>query len=223
MDANYAVKENGMSQTTIFKWTCPKCGREEIVMRPVVFDAETNPRGAQDIKDETYFKVRCSACGETGDFLLNMLYADRARGFLVALQPDRSLPLPPVPAGTWKALRVVRDAEDLADKVRALESPYDDRLIAIAEYLLYKKIRAALPAGSAMGMTVFHEGEAGPEILLPMEIAGKGYAMGRDALDGKRLAGLNAQYGAALAADTEGGFRLVDRAWAADFTASLEK
>lgn len=223
MMANSKAKEDSMSQTTIFKWTCPQCGRTELVMRPVVFDAETNPRGAQDIKEETYFKVRCSACGAAGDFLLNMLYADRSRGFLVALQPDRSLPLPPVPAGTWKALRVVRDAEDLADKVRALESSIDDRLIAVAEYLLYRKIRAALPAGSAMGMAVFHEGEAGPEILLPMEIAGRGYAMGRDALDAKRLEELTEAYGAALAADAEAGFRLVDRAWAADFVESLDK
>lgn len=117
----------------------------------------------------------------------------------------------------------MHDGEDLADKVRALESPLDDRLIAVAEYLLYRKIRAALPAGSVMGMTVFHMGEAGPEILLPMEIAGKGYAMGKDVLSDARLAELRGTYGSALAADREAGFREIGRDWAKALVESCEK
>lgn len=212
-----------MSKPTIFKWTCPQCGKEELVMRPVVLDAAADPKSAAAVKDETYFRVRCSHCGTEGDFLMNLLYADRERGFLIALQPDEKLPFPPVPPGSWRALRVVRDAEDLADKVRALESPLDDRLTAVAEYLLYRKIRPALPAGSAMGMTVFHMGDAGPEVLLPMEIAGKGYAMGKDVLTAERLAELNEIYGAALAADEDKGFRVIDRAWAKEFVDRCEK
>ena len=125
-------------------------------MRPSILEADKDRKNAQAIKDETYFRVRCSGCGTEGDFLMNLLYADRERGFLVALQPDVKMAAPPVTAGTWRALRLVRDGEDLADKVRALESPVDDRLIAVAEYLLYRKIRAALPAGSVMGMTKRH-------------------------------------------------------------------
>lgn len=212
-----------MSQPTIFKWTCPECGKEELVMRPAVLDAEADPKSAAAVREETYFRVKCTRCGAEGDFLMNLLYADKGRGFLIALQPDEKLPFPPVPPGTWRALRVVRDAEDLADKVRALESPLDDRLVAVAEYLLYRKVRPALPAGSALGMTVFHVGEAGPEVLLPMEIAGKGYAMGKDALTAERLAELNEAYGAALAADEDRAFRVIDRAWARDFIARCEK
>lgn len=211
-----------MSTPTIFKWTCPQCGKEEMVMRPTVLEADADPKNAQAVKDETYFRVRCSGCGTEGDFLMNLLYADRERGFLVALQPDVKMPAPPV-TGTWRALRLVHDGEDLADKVRALESPLDDRLIAVAEYLLYRKIRAALPAGSAMGMTVFHMGEAGPEILLPMEIAGKGYAMGKDVLSDARLAELRETYGAALAADREAGFREIGRDWAKALVEGCEK
>lgn len=212
-----------MSTPTIFRWTCPQCGKEELVMRPTVLEADADPKNAQAVKDETYFRVRCSGCGTEGDFLMNLLYADRQRGFLVALQPDVKMPAPPVTAGTWRALRLVHDGEDLADKVRALESPLDDRLIAIAEYLLYRKIRAALPAGSVMGMTVFHMGEEGPEILLPMEIAGKGYAMGKDVLSDARLAELRDAYGAALAADQEAGFREIGRDWAKVLVESCEK
>lgn len=211
-----------MSTPTIFRWTCPQCGKEEMVMRPAVLEADADPKNAQAVKDETYFRVRCSGCGTEGDFLMNLLYADRERGFLVALQPDAEMPAPPV-TGTWRALRLVHDGEDLADKVRALESPLDDRLIAVAEYLLYRKIRAALPAGSVMGMTVFHMGEAGPEILLPMEIAGKGYAMGKDVLSDARLAELRGTYGAALAADREAGFREIGRDWAKALVGSCEK
>lgn len=148
-------RKQSMSTPTIFKWKCPYCGKEEMVMRPSILEADKDRKNAQAIKDETYFRVRCSGCGTEGDFLMNLLYADRERGFLVALQPDVKMAAPPVTAGTWRALRLVRDGEDLADKVRALESPVDDRLIAVAEYLLYRKIRAALPAGSVMGMTVF--------------------------------------------------------------------
>lgn len=212
-----------MSTPTIFRWTCPQCGKEELVMRPTVLEADADLKNAQAVKDETYFRVRCSGCGTEGDFLMNLLYADRQRGFLVALQPDVKMPAPPVTAGTWRALRLVHDGEDLADKVRALESPLDDRLIAIAEYLLYRKIRAALPAGSVMGMTVFHMGEEGPEILLPMEIAGKGYAMGKDVLSDARLAELRDAYGAALAADQEAGFREIGRDWAKALVESCEK
>lgn len=211
-----------MSTPTIFRWTCPQCGKEEMVMRPTVLEADADPKSAQAVKDETYFRVRCSGCGTEGDFLMNLLYADRERGFLVALQPDAEMPAPPV-TGTWQALRLVHDGEDLADKVRALESPLDDRLIAVAEYLLYRKIRAALPAGSVMGMTIFHMGEAGPEILLPMEIAGKGYAMGKDVLSDARLAELRGTYGAALAADREAGFREIGRDWAKALVESCEK
>lgn len=191
-------------------------------MRPAVLEADEDPKSAQAVKDETYFRVRCSGCGTEGDFLMNLLYADRERGFLVALQPDAEMPAPPV-TGIWQVLRLVHDGEDLADKVRALESPLDDRLIAVAEYLLYRKIRAALPAGSVMGMTVFHMGEAGPEILLPMEIAGKGYAMGKDVLSDARLAELRGTYGAALAADREAGFREIGRDWAKALVESCEK
>lgn len=212
-----------MDNMTIFKWACPACGREEIVMRPVIFDAAAHPDGARDVREERYFRVKCTACGEEGDFLMNMLYEDRERRFFVALQPDVNLPFPPAPAGHWRALRVVRDAEDLADKVRALESPIDDRLIAIAEYLLYRKIRPALPAGSVLGMTTFHEGEEGPEVLLPMEIAGRGYAMGRDALTAERLEELEGLYGEALAADEDNVFRVIDRAWAEAFVEKAEK
>lgn len=193
-----------------------------MVMCPTVLEADADPKNAQAVKDETYFRVRCSGCGTEGDFLMNLLYADRQRGFLVALQPDAEMSAPPV-TGTWRALRLVHDGEDLADKVRALESPLDDRLIAVAEYLLYRKIRAALPAGSVMGMTVFHMGEAGPEILLPMEIAGKGYAMGKDVLSDARLAELRGTYGAALAADREAGFREIGRDWAKALVESCEK
>lgn len=111
-----------MSTPTIFRWTCPQCGKEEMVMRPAVLEADADPKNAQAVKDETYFRVRCSGCGTEGDFLMNLLYADRERGFLVALQPDAEMPAPPV-TGTWRALRLVHDGEDLADKVRALESP----------------------------------------------------------------------------------------------------
>lgn len=111
-----------MSTPTIFRWTCPQCGKEEMVMRPTVLEADADPKNAQAVKDETYFRVRCSGCGTEGDFLMNLLYADRQRGFLVALQPDVEMPAPPV-TGTWRALRLVHDGENLADKVRALESP----------------------------------------------------------------------------------------------------
>ena len=72
-------------------------------------------------------------------------------------------------------------------------------------------------------MTVFHMGEAGPEILLPMEIAGKGYAMGKDVLSDARLAELRETYGAALAADREAGFREIGRDWAKALVESCEK
>lgn len=216
-------RKQSMSTPTIFKWKCPHCGKEEMVMRPSILEADKDRKNAQAIKDETYFRVRCSGCGTEGDFLMNLLYADRERGFLVALQPDVKMAAPPVTAGSWRALRLVRDGEDLADKVRALESPVDDRLIAVAEYLLYRKIRAALPAGSVMGMTVFHMGEEGPEILLPMEIAGRGYAMGKDALTEARLAELRGIYGAALAADREAGFREIGRDWAKALVEACEK
>ncbi len=222
------VSERGISmrKTTMFQWTCPKCGKKELVLRPIVLDADAMPEAAGDVREDRYFRVRCSACGETQDFLMHMLYADRTRRFLVALQPDEKTPLSPVPAEAlregWR-LRLVRDSEDLADKVRALESAIDDRLIAVAEYLLYRKIRPAMPAGSVMGMTVFHEGDGGPEVLLPMEIAEKGYAMGKDALTAARLAELESAYGKALAEDRETGFREIGRAWAAAFVESQEK
>ena len=200
---------------TIFKWTCPSCKNEEIVTRPSIFEADTNPQGARDVREERFFRVKCTSCGTEGDFLLNMLYVDHARKFLIALQPDPEMPFPPTPPGDWRALRVVRDAEDLADKVRVLESPLDDRLVAVAEYLLYRRIRPAMPAGSVLGMTSFHVGTNGPEVLLPMEIAGKGYAMGRDVLTEERLAELENLFGPALAEDKETRFRVVDRAWAA--------
>ncbi len=179
------------------------------------FDAALHPEEAAQIKDGTYFTIRCARCGETADFLMNMLYRDSARHFMISLEPEGSVPHPPVDAASMAGitLRVVRDSEDLADKVRQLESSIDDRIIAIAEYLLYRKIRPALPAGSVMGMPVFHDGPV-PLISLPMEIKGKGYAMGTDKLTAERIQDLTEIYGAVLAGETERGFRLIDRAYA---------
>ena len=99
-----------MSTPTIFRWTCPQCGKEELVMRPTVLEADADPKNAQAVKDETYFRVRCSGCGTEGDFLMNLLYADRQRGFLVALQPDAKMPAPPVTAGTIWRTRCARSS-----------------------------------------------------------------------------------------------------------------
>lgn len=203
-----------MKQVSAFSWTCPACGRTELVARSMFFDAALHPAEAAQIKEGTYFTIRCPSCGETEEFLMNMLYMDRVRQFMISLEPEENVAHPPVDsamAGT--TLRIVRDSEDLADKVRQMESSIDDRIIEIAEYLLYRKIRPALPAGSVMGMPVFHDGEV-PSISLPMEIKGKGYAMGTDRLTAERIRELTETYGAALAADQESGFRLIDRAYA---------
>lgn len=203
-----------MKQTTAFSWTCPSCGRTELIARPMFFDAALHPAEAAQIKDGTYFTIHCPSCGEEQDFLMNMLYIDQARHFMISLEPEgqsAQAPIAPaVPAGT--RLRIVRDGEDLADKVRQLESAIDDRIIEIAKYLLYRKIRPALPAGSVMGMPVFHDGEI-PTISLPMEIKGKGLAMGTDHLTRERLSELENAFGAFLPAE-EKGFVLIDRAYA---------
>lgn len=205
---------------TLFSLRCPKCGKEEMIARPVILDATIHPEEAEQIKADTYFSARCPGCGDTQDFLMNMLYVDTGKLFVVALQPDEKLPLPLPHNQTVlrsSTLRVVRDSEDLAEKVRQLESGIDDRLITLAEYDLYKKIRSSLPEGSLMGMPVFHKGEDGSKISLPMEIKGKGYAMGTDLLDEKRLAELKETYGKKLTKDHDKGFRVIDRAWAETF------
>lgn len=205
---------------TLFSLRCPKCGKEEMIARPVILDATIHPEEAEQIKADTYFSARCPGCGDTQDFLMNMLYVDTGKLFMVALQPDEKLPLPLPHNQTVlrsSTLRVVRDSEDLAEKVRQLESGIDDRLITLAEYDLYKKIRSSLPEGSLMGMPVFHKGEDGPKISLPMEIKEKGYAMGTDLLDEKRLAELKETYGEKLTKDHDKGFRVIDRAWAETF------
>ncbi len=202
---------------TLFTLHCPKCGKEEIIARPIIFDAASHPEEAKQVKEDTYFTAKCPACGEAQDFVMNMLYVDTARLFMVALQPDPKLPIPEIHNNTVlrsSTLRVVRDSEDLADKVRELESGIDDRLIELAKYELYLKIRPTLPAGSLLGMPVFHVSEDGPKISLPMEIKGKGYAIGTDKLTEERLDELKAKYGEALAAEKTSGFRLVDREWA---------
>lgn len=202
-----------MEKTTIFTLRCAKCGKEEIIARPIIFEADEHPAEAAQIKDETYFTARCTGCGERQAFLMNMLYVDRAHHFMIALQPKEDMPLPrETPEGY--TLRVVRDAEDLADKVRALESGLDDRVIELAKLELYKKIRPALPAGSMMGMPAFHVSEDGPKISLPMTIEGKGYAMGTDKLTPERLAGLRETYAAVLEKNPAKGFCVIDRAWA---------
>jgi len=202
-----------MEKTTIFTLRCAKCGKEEIVARPIIFEADEHPAEAAQIKDETYFTVRCSACGERQAFLMNMLYVSRKQRFMIALQPKEDMPFP-AEAPEGYTLRVVRDAEDLADKLRALESGMDDRVIELAKLELYKKIRPALPAGSVMGMPAFHVSEDGSKISLPMNIEGKGYAMGTDKLTAGRLAELSGIYAAALEAHPMKGFCVIDRAWA---------
>ena len=205
------------SNMTLFTLHCPKCGKEEMVARPIIFDAASHPEEAGQIKEDTYFTAKCPACGETQDFLMNMLYVDTAHLFMVALQPDPKLPIPAIHNQTVlrsSVLRVVRDSEDLADKVRELESGIDDRLIELAKYELYLKIRPTLPAGSLLGMPVFHVSEDGPKISLPMDIKGKGLAMGTDRLTENRVAQLKEKYEKALSADSAQGFRVVDREWA---------
>lgn len=205
-----------MSQVTAFSLTCPSCGKQEFIARPVLFDAALHPAEVQQIKDGTYFTARCPSCDASQDFLMNMLYIDRAHHFMAALQPNPAMPAPAPDAETirtMQALRLVRDAEDLSDKVRQLESAIDDRIIEIAKYLLYVKIRPALPAGSVMGMPVFHDGTV-PLISLPMEIKGKGYAMGTDKLTEDRVSELTRLYGKAIASDHTPGFRLIDRDYA---------
>ncbi len=211
---------------TLFTLHCSKCGKEEMIARPIIFDAASHPEEAGEIKADTYFSAKCPACGDVQDFLMNMLYVDTGKLFMVALQPDEKLPIPMPHNQTVlrsSTLRLVRDSEDLAEKVRQLESGIDDRLITLAEYELYQKIRSALPAGSLMGMPVFHAGEDVPKISLPMDIKGKGYAMGTDTLDGKRLTELKETYGETLAKENNKGFRVIDRAWAEKIHEELGK
>lgn len=210
-----------MNNLTTFTFKCPSCGKEEIIARPIIFDAAEHPAEAKEIAGGTYLTARCTACGETQDFLMNMLYVDRAKGIMVALQPNEALPLPPAAPGM--RLRVVRDAEDLADKIRELASPIDDRLIEIAKYLLYLKVRPALPAGSAIGMPAFHESEDAPTVSLPMDIKDKGYAMATDKLTKERLAELEALYGPALAAEEPSGFAVIDREYAKALVECVKK
>lgn len=197
--------------------TCPACRRTVTQSLPPVLNAALHPAERERILNHSFFTVSCPHCGESWEILYNLLYCDPLRRFMIALQPDTKMPFPSVShmdIPTPEQLRVVHDAEDLAEKIQQMEDPVDDRLIETAKYLFYLKIRNALPPGSLMGMPVFHRGPEGPVISLPMEIKGKGYAMGTDRLTPEKLQELDRLYHPLISAELPGGFREIGRDYA---------
>ena len=209
-----------LNSTSVKFFACPHCKNQFPITIVNILFAETSSNEVQQIKDGTFFTVTCPKCGNTQEVLYNILYQDTLRHFMIALQPDPAMPFPspkdPSILDSFR-LRIVRDAEDLADKISEMESAIDDRLIEIEKYLFYKKIRPSLPAGSIIGFPSFHVGEEGAAISLPLSIQGKGYAMGTDHLTEEKLSELQDSYGDVLAAETDRGFRVIDRKYAIDF------
>ena len=146
---------------------CKRCQATITARRASTINMQRHPVARDQILDGTFHRVTCGACGHVAQLDARMLFSDFPRGQFVDVRPaaevsswsDQSLASTAVFAdGLAQArgfglvgdprVRLVYGLAGLADKLRAWDAGFDDRVIELAKLALVLEVAGGVTPAS---------------------------------------------------------------------------
>ena len=124
------------------KTICPECGKEHDIWIWNSINLEQHPEASDKLRSLEYFRRRCPQCGKQSIVLYPLACYDRRWNVLVQLHAgenrERFFHLDEQMEGGMR-LCTVYHAEDLAEKVLALQNGRDDRIVEMCKFWMLLK------------------------------------------------------------------------------------
>ena len=155
--------------------TCPHCGKESAYEMWTLINTDQHPEMKQAVRDRSAFVFKCPECGEETPLDYGFVYqqpdlrimiqyetdpakADR----LEELLSDISNPTVKNLRGANYLFRLVRTANQLADKLAIFDADFDDRIVEIYKLTLLAALRREHPEyDPADGEMIFFKDDDG--------------------------------------------------------------
>ena len=205
--------------------TCPKCGKP---FQVTVFES-VNTDYAEDIAQQIIsgelFNAKCPSCGFVAKLVYNVLYHDMKHGAMIWLiNPEenyekkvaevRSTILPP-----YNVTRIVRNVDQLREKVACLEKNRDDRVIEILKLFALAQASSSDPAKREFD--AFYTLSPDMEKELIYAYANDGEQL-HSLLDESNYEKVKHEYAEALSSYQGIPYQIIDQDWALEFILNHE-
>ena len=137
-----------MSQSEQVKFKCGSCGESVDVTVWHTVDVAINPELKDQVLDTDLMSFVCPQCGYVTEAQSEMLFQDLAHAYMIWLQfPDdqgkltfarNALDVPKDTPNIFR-LRIVSDANGLAEKIRVFDDGLDDRAVELMKQALWQQ------------------------------------------------------------------------------------
>lgn len=173
-----------MSGMRLFPVDCPRCGRRGNAATHDAVNATFEPRLKERLMSGELLRWQCPACGQICSNVRPILYVDVARRFAIhwvapeyacMVQEHRLMTPSGADGPDWREgargyqWRLVREAEDLVEKINIFDAGLDDRAIEWLKYTLTRSVaNVCAKEGGGGGM-----GWMEARFIKPLEVDGE--------------------------------------------------
>ncbi len=152
------MEEQKITDKVQKKITCPNCGKQADFDMWLSVNTQTHPELKQAVRDRSAFVFTCPGCGSQTPVDYGFLYQDPEEGVMIQYvtddaqaeklhemltDPDSKRLLNIRNAGYL--IRIVRSANELADKLAIFDAQLDDRIVEVYKLSVLATIRKERP------------------------------------------------------------------------------
>ena len=126
--------------------TCPQCGRSYPMTLYRSIDAKQRPDLKRKLLEGSLYEATCMNCGYISPLLYACIYIDPKRHFMIHLAEDEAgmHVFEDMPLSSYH-LRVVKDWNDMREKVVLFERGMDDRVVEIMKHIRMEQLQEKNP------------------------------------------------------------------------------
>ncbi len=127
-------------------YTCPQCGRSYPMTLYRSIDAKQRPDLKRKLLEGSLYEATCMNCGYISPLLYACIYIDPERHFMIHLAEDEAgmHVFEDMPLSSYH-LRVVKDWNDMREKVVLFERGMDDRVVEIMKHIRMEQLQEKNP------------------------------------------------------------------------------
>lgn len=127
-------------------YTCPQCGCSYPVTLYRSIDVRQRPDLKRKLLEGSLYEAICTKCGYVSPLLYACIYIDASRHFMIHLADDEAgmHVFDQMPLSVY-VLRIVKDWNDMREKIVLFDRGLDDRVVEIMKYIRRQQLQEKNP------------------------------------------------------------------------------